>query len=197
LATLDRLQLDYIDCFLIHWPAKQGLKSHDERNATLRRDSWKALERLFREGKVRAIGISNYTIAHLDDLLAYAEIPPHVLQVEFHPLLFQSDLLAYCRHHQIHLQAYSSFGEGQLVQSPPAELTRIARDYNVSVAQVLLRWAHQHDVSVIPKASSQNHLVSNVDIFTFHLSDTDMMALNQLSLSNSPRRFCWDPNTVK
>jgi diketogulonate reductase-like aldo/keto reductase len=112
--SLDDLGLDYLDLYLIHWPAAQGIPMTSEQNAVKRRESWRALESLYKEGKVRAIGVSNYTVQHLEQLREYAEITPHVNQIEFHPQCQQKELLAYCEKHNIKVVGYSPLGQGRV-----------------------------------------------------------------------------------
>lgn len=112
--SLDDLGLDYLDLYLIHWPAAQGFPMTSEQNAVKRRESWRALESLYKEGKVRAIGVSNYTVQHLEQLREHAEITPHVNQVEYHPQCQQKELLAYCEKHNIKVVGYSPLGQGRV-----------------------------------------------------------------------------------
>ncbi|KAJ1657655.1 hypothetical protein IWQ61_002971 [Dispira simplex] len=192
--SLKKLQLDYIDLYLIHWPGTQKLALKNPQNAINRRGSWEALEVHYREGRLRNIGISNYTMPHLCELLTYAQIPPAVLQSEFHPLYNTADVLQFCADHHIQFQAYSSFGEGALLNgtvSLPVVET-IANKYHVTVPAVLLRWALQHRAGIIPKTRHPERIRDNLACFSFELSAEDMDALDQLS-SNSMRKFAWDP----
>lgn len=163
--SLDDLGLDYLDLYLIHWPAAQGVPMTSEQNAVKRRESWRALESLYKEGKVRAIGVSNYTVQHLEQLREYAEITPHVNQVEFHPQCQQKELVAYCEKHNIKLVSYSPLGQGRVrpislslafgnffqISSfvfpnvsfqllDHEDIMKIARRRNLSPAALLLRW---------------------------------------------------------
>ncbi|KAJ7307434.1 hypothetical protein JRQ81_009453 [Phrynocephalus forsythii] len=141
LASLEQLGCDYLDLYLIHWPGTQGRPQDDAGNRERRQESWRALERLHQAGKLKAIGVSNYTLRHLKELLAGCRVPPAVLQVELHPQLAQPDLLDFCRQQGIHVQAYSSLGTGRLVEQP--EVVEVARRRGRTPAQVLLRWALQ------------------------------------------------------
>lgn len=114
MKSLEALDCEYLDLYLIHWPGVQKLKSDDVRNAELRQESWKALENLYSTGLVKSIGVSNYTVDHLEDLLQYATVTPALLQVEFHPRLYQKELLEYCKTKGIQLQAYTSLGQGKV-----------------------------------------------------------------------------------
>ncbi|KAF7732795.1 hypothetical protein EC973_000069 [Apophysomyces ossiformis] len=170
--SLQRLGLEYLDLYLIHWPGTSKKKLSDPKNRENRTESYRALEQLHREGKLRHIGVSNYTAAHLQYLLENCDIVPHVHQFELHPCLYQPDILSICTQHQIQVQAYSSLGEGRLVDGSIRleELERIANGLHVTSAQVLLRWAVQHGWAVIPKSKSSTRVQQNADIFSFDLS---------------------------
>ncbi|XP_061462197.1 glyoxal reductase-like isoform X2 [Rhineura floridana] len=191
LRSLKELGCDYLDLYLIHWPGTQGRPQEDEGNREQRQQSWRTLEKLHSAGKLRAIGVSNYTIRHLEDLLAGCRVPPAVLQVEFHPELAQSELLDFCRRKGIHLQAYSSLGTGQLVGRP--EVVKVAKRQGRLPAQVLLRWALQQGVSVIPKSASTSRVAENCQLWTWDLSQVDM---EELSALDCGKRYCWDPSNV-
>jgi diketogulonate reductase-like aldo/keto reductase len=179
-ASLARLKLDYIDLYLIHWP---------ERGRRL--DSWRALVELRRQGKCRSIGVSNYTIAHLEELMAHSEVHPSVNQVEFSPFLFQRALLDFCRAHAIQLEAYCPLTRGAKLADPVVR--SVARRHGKTAAQVLLRWALQHEVAVIPKSAQPARIDENADLFDFALDDRDMAALDAL---NADFHACWDPTRV-
>ncbi|XP_015756501.1 PREDICTED: glyoxal reductase-like [Acropora digitifera] len=143
-------------------------------------------------GLVRSIGVSNYTVDHLEELLQFASVVPAVLQVEFHPRLYQKNLHEYCQSKRIWLQAYTSLGQGKLLDE---EVVRsIATQHNKSTAQVLLRWALQHGVGIIPKSVRSQHIQDNISITEFELSAYNMESLN---LINNDTHFCWDPTEVK
>ncbi|XP_042300659.1 glyoxal reductase-like, partial [Sceloporus undulatus] len=191
LRSLKKLGCDYLDLYLIHWPGTQGRPQEDAGNRERRRQSWRALERLHAAGKLRAIGVSNYTIQHLKELLAECWVPPAVLQVEFHPELPQLALLDFCHQKGIHLQAYSSLGAGHLVGQP--EVAQVAKRQRRQPAQVLLRWALQQGVSVIPKSASPRRVAENGQLWTWELSQTDM---EELSTMDCGKHYCWDPSGV-
>ncbi|XP_077996612.1 glyoxal reductase-like [Glandiceps talaboti] len=191
LKSIARLQLEYLDLYLIHWPGKTKLKPDDTRNRQYRMESWLDMEKLVHKGLVKNIGVSNYTVKHLDDTVTYTSISPAVLQVEFHPHLVQRDLLEWCQSHQVHLQAYRSIGIEQL-QSDPT-LQEIAKRHGVTGCQVLLKWAVQQSIGVIPKASSQEHLEENINIWNLTLTEDDMTKLEQL---HQGTHYCWDPVKV-
>ena len=199
LKSLQLLQLDYVDLYLIHWPGKQGLKHDDPRNRKARESSWQALERLKREGKARHIGVSNFTARHLEELRQTSDKVPEVNQCEFHPLLQQSELRAYCQKHGITFQAYSSLGEGQFVngQRPLAVCEQLAAKYNVSVACVLLKWALAHDVGVIPKSTHPDRIKDNLHaVNALRLTPDDIKAIDALESQLGTVRFCWDPTGI-
>ncbi|MEC1614496.1 glyoxal/methylglyoxal reductase [Bacillus mojavensis] len=166
--SLERLQLDYLDLYLIHWPGKDKYK-----------DTWRALEKLYKDGKIRAIGVSNFQVHHLEELLKGAEIKPMVNQVEFHPRLTQKELRDYCKKQGIQLEAWSPLMQGQLLDNDV--LTQIAEKYNKSVAQVILRWDLQHEVVTIPKSIKEHRIIENADIFDFELSQEDMDKIDELN----------------
>jgi diketogulonate reductase-like aldo/keto reductase len=176
-ASAERLGLETVDLYLIHWPV------HGRRA-----DSWRALEAIYEEGRASAIGVSNYTTRHLDELLAACRVAPMVNQVEFSPFLYQRDLLAYCRERGIVLEAYSPLTKGERLGD--ATLARVAARRGVSPAQVLIRWALQHDVVVIPKSARRERIVQNARVFDFALDEKDMAALDAL---HEDLHTSWDP----
>lgn len=191
LHSLSELDLGYIDLYLIHWPGTQGLGVTDKRNPGNRADSWAALEELHAQGKLKAIGVSNYTPAHMRELMQNSKVPPALLQVEFHPRLCQPELRAVCAEYGVCFQAYSSLGKGELVTD--SVVIEVAKNCNRSPAQVLLRWAVQQDIAVLPKSSSPDRIKTNATIFDFTLTEEDMERLMALDCS---QRFCWDPSLV-
>ena len=164
-------------------------------NSQLRKESWQAMEQLHREGKCKMIGISNYTLRHLQELLQYCTTKPSVLQVEFHPMFYQRELLEFCRQHDIMLQAYSSLGEGAFFDGSMEveHLKDIAAKHKVPTGQVLLKWALEHRVGVIPKTRSAERLKENLDLLHFSLDAGDISMLDNQSQQH---KFCWDPETI-
>lgn len=154
------------------------------------------MEEACRTGLVRDIGVSNYTVRHLEEMKSYASILPAVNQVELHPLNYisQRPLLEYCATNQIHVDAYSSLGQGELLEHE--EVKKIAKVYDVSPAQVLLRWAIQHGFSVIPKTISISRLQENAEVNHFKISTADMVRLDTLG-AIEPIKFCWDPEPIR
>ncbi len=178
--SLRELGLTYIDLYLIHWPVEN-----------LRNETWKAMITLQEEGKCRAIGVSNYTIRHLEELLADSPVVPAVNQVEFSPFLYQKDLLDFCRSHGIQLEAYSPLTRGKKLNHPA--ITSIAGRYGKTAAQIMIRWALQHDVVVIPKSANQRRIYENADVFDFEISSEDLALLDSL---NKDYRVDWDPSNA-
>jgi diketogulonate reductase-like aldo/keto reductase len=200
-TSLRKLKFDYVDLYLIHYPVRQ------------RRQSWHALEALRTKGKARSIGVSNFTIRHLTELLAETKTVPAVNQVEFHPYLYQRDLLDFCAERGIVLEAYSPLTKGDRLKDP--KLIAVAKKYSraeahpaalpsqlplidklsrssktKSTAQILIRWALQHGLAVIPKSANRGRIFENADVFDFEITSDDMQALNRF---HENLRTCWDP----
>ncbi len=165
--SLERLGLDYVDLYLIHWPMP-----------LVATRAWRALEALRARGLARAVGVSNYGADRLGQLLADATRPPAVNQVQFSPVHFRRQLLEYCAQHGIVLEAYSPLDHGRGPAHPV--IVEIARRLERTPAQVMLRWAIQHEVIVIPKSTHRERIRANAQIFDFVLSPSDMLALDAL-----------------
>lgn len=191
LRSLEQLGLGYIDLYLIHWPGTQGLPVGDKRNPENRAQSWRVLEEFHSQGKFRAIGVSNYTVEHMQELLKSCKVPPAVLQVEFHPKLLQNDLRGLCKDRGVCFQAYSSLGTGLLLSNPV--VLEIAKECVRTPAQVLLRWAVQQSIAVLPKSSQPERVKENGRLFDFEISKKDMERLFALDCGE---KFCWDPTQV-
>jgi len=172
-----KLGLDYVDLYLIHWPGKDKFK-----------ETWRAFEKLYNDGYIRAIGVSNFKVHHLESLAESSGTVPAVNQVEFHPLLTQDELRGYCSRNRIQLEAWSPLMQGNLDQPLLGEL---AGKYGKTPAQVVLRWDLQHGVVTIPKSVHEERIRSNADIFDFELDEDDMKALDGL---NRNHRFGPDPD---
>lgn len=179
-ASLRDLRLDHVDLYLIHWPVED-----------LRLESWRAMEEALAAGKARAIGVSNFLARHLEELLATAGVVPAVDQVEFSPFLYQRDLLDYCRARGIQLEAYSPLTRGRRLGDPA--LVEVAARRGRSPAQVLIRWALQHDLVVIPKSVARERILENAAVFDFALGDEDMATLDALDEGS---HVSWDPSGV-
>lgn len=166
-TSLEKLGLDYVDLYLIHWPVKGKYK-----------ESWRVLESIYESGRAKAIGVSNFLIHHLDDLMQDANVVPTVNQIEFHPFLQQPDLIAHCRKLGIVPEAWSPIMKGRVMQVP--ELVQIGEKYGKTAVQVTLRWMIQKEIITIPKSVKQARIQANGDIFDFALSDDDMAAIDNL-----------------
>jgi diketogulonate reductase-like aldo/keto reductase len=148
------------------------------------------MESIYESGRAKAIGLSNFMIEHLEDLLPECKVPPTVNQVEFHPFLLQPHLLKFCREHHIQLEAWSPIAQGQVVSVP--ELQRLAEKYQKTPVQIVLRWELQHEVVTIPKSVHRERIAENAQVFDFELSDDDMAEIDAL---DENRRIGPDPYT--
>jgi methylglyoxal/glyoxal reductase len=175
--SLSQLDTGYIDLYLIHYPVPRK-----------RLESWKAMTKLLKDGRVRAIGVSNYTIHHLKEVLDSSDVVPAVNQVEFHPFLYQKDLLDFCRRNRIQLEAYSPLARGRMFDN--GVIKTIAKKHGRTSAQVMIRWGLQHGLVEIPKSARKERITENSQVFDFTLSQEDMDALNAL---NQDRHMDWDP----
>ena len=179
--SLDRLKTDYLDLYLIHWPRPNNL---NEDWKTLITDTWRAIEELYDEGKVRAIGVSNFLPHHLNHLMKNARIMPMVNQLEFHPGYIQKAAVDFSQKNGIQVEAWSPIGRARILQEPV--LIKMAEKYGVSVAQICIRFALQCNVLPLPKSSSKARMNQNLDVFNFEITDDDMhilMTLPQLGWS--------------
>lgn len=165
--SLERLQTDYIDLFLIHWPTQKSL------------DTWRALEYLYNKGLVRAIGVSNFEIEHLELLIEHAEIKPMVNQVERHPYLTQEVLYEYCSNNSIVMEAWSPLVRGEVLKE---ELVlALAKKYGKTPGQIILRWQIQTDFIVFPKTATVSRLEENIALFDFVLTDEEIIEISNLN----------------
>jgi methylglyoxal/glyoxal reductase len=165
--SISKLGLDYVDLYLIHWPGKDTFL-----------DTWRALEKLYRDGRVRAIGVSNFKPHHLQTLMEHSEEKPVINQVELHPYFQQKDLREFCKQHDIVVEAWSPLGRGQVLDDPV--LAEIGKKYGKTPAQVTLRWHLQNDIVIIPKSVTPSRIKENADIFDFELTAEDMEQIDQL-----------------
>ena len=169
--SIEKLDLNYIDLYLIHWP--KGEKSVD---------TWKAMEELYKRGKIKAIGVSNFLVHHLEDFLPNCSVFPTVNQVEFHPELIQPELLVYCKNKDIQIEAWSPIMKGAVNNIPL--LRKLADKYGKSPVQIVLRWDIQKGVVTIPKSARRERIISNADIFDFEISSEDMKKIDNLDKNN-------------
>ncbi len=178
--SLERLRLDTVDLYLIHWPNKET-----------RHETWRALEDIYAGGQARAIGVSNHYPAHLDDLLSQSRITPAVNQLEFSPYSYLPEVLAYCRDKNIQPEGYAPLVRGEKQADPP--LITLAEKYGVSTYQLLIKWSLQHGVVTIPKSVHRDRIRDNFAVWDFIISDEDMAQLNTL-YDNT--RIADDPRTI-
>jgi len=164
--SLGRLGMDHVDLFLIHWPTRAAV------------EQWAALEHAYDQGLARAIGVSNWGAHDLDDVVARGRIPPHVDQVQFSPFQFRRALLAHCHELQITLEGYSPLTRGRSLEDPT--VMRVAQEHGRTPAQVMLRWAIERDVAVIPKSTHRERIVENAEIFDFQLAPDAIATLDAL-----------------
>lgn len=167
-TSLTHLGLGYIDLYLIHWPVL-GMSS----------ETWKAMIQILKGGKVRAIGVSNYMINHLNEILYDSDVVPAVNQVEFHPFLYQQDLLRFCENKRIQLEAYSPLTRAKRLKHPI--ITKLAQKYDKTPAQVLIRWSLQHGLVVVPKSIHKDRIKQNAQVFDFNLESEDIAIMDSLN----------------
>lgn len=178
--SLEKLQTNYLDLYLVHWP--KGQKSIE---------TWKALEELYRQEKIRAIGISNFLVHHLNDFLPHCNVVPAVNQVEFHPELIQPELLEYCKNKGIQLEAWAPIMKGKVNE---IELFKqFAEKYGKTPVQIVLRWDIQKGVITIPKSVKPERIISNADIFDFELSMEDIQKIDRLDAN---KRIGFHPDNI-
>ena len=176
--SLKNLGTDYVDLYLLHWPVSQALEQ-----------SWKILEQIYKEGRVRAIGVSNCHMSHLMRVMAAATVVPAVNQVECHPYLSQKPLRTFCNNLSIAMEAWSPLGRGRVLNDPV--IGQLAQKYNKTPAQIILRWELQENWIVIPKSVHRERIIENSSIFDFELDSADMAQMDGL---NKDMRFGTDPD---
>lgn len=176
--SLERLGLDYVDLYLIHWPVEGKFN-----------DSWRAMEEIYESGRAKAIGVSNFHQHHIEELMTTAKIKPMVNQIELHPTLTQVQLRDFLSKEDIAIEAWSPLGQGKILQNET--LVEIGQKYDKTAAQVIIRWHLQSDIIVIPKSVHENRIKENFDVFDFELSEEDM---NQIDSLNINERLGADPD---
>lgn len=169
--SLKKINTDYLDLYLIHWPVEGKYK-----------ETWKALEKLYEEKLIRAIGVSNFMIDHLEDLFTTANVVPAVNQIEFHPYLTHKELVKYCEKHLIQVEAYSPIMQGKI--GNVKEIVELGKKYNKSPAQIVLRWDMQNEIIAIPKSSNPIRIKENSEIFDFELTDSEMNLINSIDINS-------------
>lgn len=173
--SLSMLGLDYVDLYLIHWPANlKQFENCDEINA----DTYKALEKILESGKAKAIGVSNFLTAHLKKLMKNTNIVPAVNQIEFHPGYMQEDTVEFCKENDILIEAYSPLGTGKLLKNK--ELINIAKKYNKSTAQLCIRFVLQKGVLPLPKSVTESRIKENAQVFDFNITDEDIKVIENI-----------------
>lgn len=180
-ASADALGLGVVDLYLLHWPVPGK-----------RLESWRALERLLVDGRARSIGVSNFTIKHLDELVAVAEVVPHVNQIELHPFLSQTALVARCRALGIQTAAYSPLTKGRMLGDPVVQ--EVARELGVTAAQVMIAWGLAHGHVELPKSTDPKRIVGNLLATRVALGGTRLARLDKLDRG---LRTAWDPSKVE
>ena len=169
--SLEKLKVDYIDLYLIHWPNK------------LNSETWRAFEHLYEIGKVKAIGVCNFKIGHLEELMKSAKIKPMVNQVEVHPLNSKNNMVDYCNEHNIQLVAWSPIMRGKIFSNEL--IMSLSEKYKKTIVQIVLRWHIERGVVPIPKSSNEERIKENFDIFDFNISSEDINAINSLNEGDS------------
>lgn len=173
--TLENLGTDYLDLYLIHWP----LPTPDYKDwKALDMETWKAMEELYKDGKIRAIGLSNFLPHHIENILENCEIMPMVNQIEFHPGYTQEAVVRYCKDHEIQVQAWSPIGRGRVFED--SLMLEFSKKYHVSIAQICLRYAVQKKVIPLPKSSALERMKENQDLFSFEISHEDMYRIDTM-----------------
>jgi diketogulonate reductase-like aldo/keto reductase len=175
--SLEKLQTEYVDLLLLHFPVP-----------ILRKKSWQAVEEAHAAGQAKSIGVSNYTIHHLEEMKEYAKVLPIVNQVELHVFLQQPELVKYCRDNGIVVEAYSPLAHGTPMDNPV--IAAIAKKHGKTYAQIMLRWCLERDFVIIPKSVTPSRIQENIDIFDFRLDDEDLTAL---AAQDRNLRTCWSP----
>lgn len=173
--TINNLECEYLDLYLIHWPASPALYENWEE---MNNETWKAMEYLYNEGLVKSIGVCNFKKHQLEKLIKSATIIPMVNQIEFHPGQMQKDTLEFCHENNILVEAWSPLGSGKMLKKEP--LINMAEKYNVSVAQLCLKWCLQNDVLPLVKSKNEDRMKMNLQLDHFTISDEDMKYLNEL-----------------
>jgi len=184
-GSLKRMQLDYIDLMLMHWP---GADSVDNRNGC-----WQAMEEYVVSGKVKSIGVSNFLPRHLDSLLASCRIKPAVNQIEVNPLFFDHATIDYCKQHGILIEAYTPFAKGSQLLMEHPKLLEVAKAHDKTVGQVILRWLIQLGMVVLPKSETKERIFKNYHVRDFDLSEDEMKVISGM---NQNKKTTWNPEVV-
>lgn len=175
--SLSKLGMDYVDLYLVHWP-----------QPGLRLETWKAMIRIYEEGKARAIGVSNYTEKHIDELIKDTPIVPGVNQFEMTPYLYQKNLAQHCLKNRIQIESYSPFAQGKKIDEP--RLVALANKYGKTPGQMLIRWSIEHNFIVLPKSVTPSRIKENAEVFDFRITQED---LEYMDSWNENFRVAWNP----
>lgn len=178
--SLKQLKTDYVDLFLVHFPVTET-----------RRPAWLKMEEIYKSGRAKSIGVSNYTVKHLEELISECDVMPAVNQVEIHVYLQQKELRDFCDEHGIIVEAYSPLAHGNGLDN--TVLHSIADKHSRSTAQVMIKWCAQNNMIVLPKSVSAKRIESNIAVFDFELDESDLEAIDGLEKNY---RTCWDPTNV-
>lgn len=182
-TSIQKLGLDYLDLYLVHWPGT---------NEAIMIDTWKGMEDLYKDNKVKNIGVSNFNPDHFEALLAQVSIKPVINQVEFHPYFTQEKLRKYLEAQNIYMESWSPFMNAQILNDET--LNEIGKEVNKTAAQVIIKWNMQHNVVVIPKSVTSSRIEENIDVFDFELSADQMKRIDDL---NKDQRIGPDPDTFE
>ncbi|NLP47866.1 MAG: aldo/keto reductase [Clostridiales bacterium] len=174
-VSMEKLGLEYLDLYLIHWPAAKGEPQEWQKTNA---DTWRAFEELYEQGRIKSIGVSNFMPHHLKPLMESAKIMPMVNQIEFHPGLLQEETAEFCKANDILVQAWSPLGSGRLLENK--DLKSIAAKYGKSTAQVCIRWCLQHGSLPLPKSVTPARIKENADVFDFELGAQDMALIDAM-----------------
>lgn len=169
--SIEKLGVDYLDLYLIHWPTKNNS------------ETWRALEDLYNEGKIKSIGVCNFKIGHLEELKKTARIMPMVNQIEIHPGYTKKDIIEYCIKNNIQVVAWSPIMRGKLSNND--KMIYLSKKYNKSITQIILRWHIQNSIIPIPKSSNKSRMKENIDIFDFLIDFEDLKIIDSLNINES------------
>lgn len=173
--TIKRLDCEYLDVYLMHWPASPAV--HEDWKK-INQETWKAMEYLYEQGLVKAIGVCNFKVNQLEELIKEGKIRPMINQIEFHPGFMQKEIVDYCKEREILVEAWSPLGSGKMLKKE--ELKTVAKKYGKDVAQICIKWCLQNEVLPIPKTKDVDRMKSNLNVFDFEISAEDMQYLNDL-----------------
>lgn len=183
-TSLQKLGLEYLDLYLIHWPVPLG---HEKDYPDVNYDTWRAMEKLYKENKIRAIGVSNFLPRHLKPLIEKAEIKPMVNQIEIHPTFQEREVVEFCKKENILVEAWSPFARGAVFDIP--YLQYLSEKYNKTVAQICVKWCLQLGVVPLPKSSTSKRMAENIDVFDFTIEDQDLELMKDLEREDSYAPF--------